>query len=129
MACAQVFGCDTAISIAAQSGNFELNVMLPLVADNLLQAIALLSGSCDALANQAIAGFTVNEPHITASLAQNPILVTALNSRIGYEQAARIAKQAYQQQRPILDVAAELTDISREELATLLDPQQLTNNV
>lgn len=129
MACAQVFGCDTAISIAAQSGNFELNVMLPLVADNLLQAIALLSGSCDALSKQAIAGFTVNEPHIAANLAQNPILVTALNSRIGYEQAARIAKQAYQQQRPILDVAAELTDISREELATLLDPQQLTNNV
>lgn len=125
MACAQVFGCDTAISIAAQSGNFELNVMLPLVADNLLHAIALLSGSCDALANQAIAGFTVNEPHIAASLAQNPILVTALNSRIGYEQAARIAKQAYQQQRPILDVAAEQTGIDREELANLLDPAHL----
>lgn len=126
MACAQVFGGDTAISIAAQSGNFELNVMLPLVADNLLEAINLLSGSCQALANQAINSFTVNEQNIAKSLAQNPILVTALNSRIGYDKAAAIAKQAYQQQRPILEVAAEQTDISREELAQLLDPAKLT---
>lgn len=126
MACAQVFGCDTAISIAAQSGNFELNVMLPLVADNLLEAISLLSGSCQALANQAINSFTVNEQNIAKSLAQNPILVTALNSRIGYDKAAAIAKLAYQQQRPILEVAAEQTDLSREELAQLLDPAKLT---
>jgi len=128
MACAQVFGCDTAISMAAQSGNFELNVMLPLVADNLLQAISLLSGSCLALADQAINSFTVNEQNIAKSLAQNPILVTALNSRIGYDKAAAIAKLAYQQQRPILEVAVEQTDLSREELAQLLDPANLTAN-
>lgn len=128
MASAQVFGCDTAISIAAQSGNFELNVMLPVVADNLLEAISLLSGSCIALATQAIAGFTVNEQNIAKSLAQNPILVTALNSRIGYDKAAAIAKLAYQQQRPILDVAAEQTELSKDELAQLLNPALLTGN-
>lgn len=128
MASAQVFGCDTAIGIAAQSGNFELNVMLPVVADNLLEAISLLSGSCTALATQAIAGFIVNEQNIAKSLAQNPILVTALNSRIGYDKAAAIAKLAYQQQRPVLEVAVEQTDISRDELAQLLDPAKLTGN-
>ncbi|MCF4008697.1 class II fumarate hydratase [Rheinheimera sp. UJ63] len=126
MASVQVFACDTAISMAAQSGNFELNVMLPLVADNLLEAISLLSGSCQALATQAIADFTVNEQHIAQTVAKNPILVTALNSKIGYDQAAAIAKQAYQQQRPIIDVAAELTELSRDELKELLDPKQLT---
>ncbi|WP_267867431.1 class II fumarate hydratase [Rheinheimera sp. UJ51] len=126
MASVQVFACDTAISMGAQSGNFELNVMLPLVADNLLEAISLLSGSCQALATQAIADFTVNEQHIAQTVAKNPILVTALNSKIGYDQAAAIAKQAYQQQRPIIDVAAELTELSRDELKELLDPKQLT---
>ncbi len=126
MASVQVFACDTAISMAAQSGNFELNVMLPLMADNLLEAINLLSGSCQALAKQAIADFTVNEAHIAQTVAKNPILVTALNSKIGYDQAAAIAKQAYQQQRPIIDVAAELTQLSKEELTTLLDPKRLT---
>ncbi|MDP4946055.1 lyase family protein [Alishewanella sp. SMS8] len=126
MASVQVFACDTAISMAAQSGNFELNVMLPLVADNVLEAISLLSGSCQALATQAIADFTVNEQHIAQTVAKNPILVTALNSKIGYDQAAAIAKQAYQQQRSIIDVAAELTELSRDELKELLDPKQLT---
>ena len=105
MACAQVIGHDTALTIAGQSGNFELNVMLPLVAFNLLDSISLLTGSCRELAQKAIKGLVIRGNNTAQVLAKNPILVTALNSIIGYEKAAAIAKQAYQQQRPALDVA------------------------
>ncbi|MBZ9612200.1 class II fumarate hydratase [Rheinheimera maricola] len=125
MACAQVIGNDSSITIAGQSGNFELNVMLPLIAYNLLQSISLLSNSCTALAEQAIAGFTVQEDNISKTLALNPILVTALNPLIGYTKAAAIAKQAFSEKRPVLDVALEHTSFSRSELEQLLDPARL----
>ena len=125
MICTQVFGNDTAISLAAQSGNFELNVMLPLIANNLLNSISLLAKATAALAQQAIAGFSINETRIKQTLARNPILVTALNPLIGYANAAAIAKQAYAEQRPIIDVALEHTNYSREELTQLLDPARL----
>jgi len=126
MACVQVTGLDTANSLAAQSGSFQLNVMLPLIADNLLTQIHLLAGSMTHLADRAIAGFTVNRVRLEETLARNPILVTALNAEIGYEAGARIAKMAYESGRPILDVAAEETGIERERLAALLDPMRLT---
>jgi len=125
MICAQVIGNDSSITIAGQSGNFELNVMLPLIAHNLLQSISLLANGCTALAEKVIADFSVNEQNVTKSLALNPILVTALNPLIGYAKAAKIAKQAYQQQRPVLEVALEHTDYSREQLEQLLDPATL----
>ncbi len=126
MACVQVTGLDAAINGAAQSGNFQLNVMLPLIADNLLTQIGLLAGSMNHLADRAIADSTVNRAHLEEALARNPILVTSLNAEIGYEAGARIAKLAYQTGRPILDVAAEQTGIERERLAGLLDPMRLT---
>ena len=125
MAATEVIGNDTTIAMAARSGNFQLNVMLPLIADKLLGSIALLAGACDATAS-AVAGFTVNHEHLQANLARNPILVTALNARIGYDAAAAIAKRAYSEQRPIIEVAEEDTDISRAELLSLLDPARLT---
>ncbi|MGO4998761.1 class II fumarate hydratase [Oceanisphaera sp. W20_SRM_FM3] len=125
MVAAQIIGLDTANTVAGQSGNFQLNVMLPLVANNLLTMTQLLSKSAPLLA-EAIGGFTVNQAHIDENLAKNPILVTALNPVIGYENAAKIAKQAYQEQRPILEVAQEHTDIPLEELRKLLDPAALT---
>ncbi len=125
MVCAQVIGNDTTITIAGQSGNFQLNVMLPLVAHNLLQSIEILSNVSVLLADKAISGFSVNEDNITSALARNPILVTALNSVIGYELGAKIAKTAYADGRAVLDVAVELTDLSREELEKLLDPEKL----
>ncbi len=128
MACAQVIGNDTTITVAGQSGNFELNVMLPLVGYNLLQSIELLSNSCTALADKAISGFTVNEANIGQSLDKNPILVTALNPVIGYDKAAEIAKQAYKEQRPVLEIALEHTDLSKEQLQELLNPARLTDN-
>ena len=126
MAAAQVIGNDTAITVAGQSGNFQLNVMLPVVAHNLLQSIELLANSARLMADAAIAGFSVNEAHIREALQRNPILVTALNPVIGYDKAAAIAKRAYRECRPIIDVAAEETDLSREVLESLLNASELT---
>jgi fumarate hydratase, class II len=126
MVCAQVIGNDATITIAGQSGNFQLNVMLPVVALNLLQSIEILANASRALADRAIAGFKVREDHIKQALDKNPILVTALNPVIGYEKGAATAKQAYKQGRPILDVALETTGLSRTELKSLLDPMALT---
>lgn len=125
MAAAQVIGNDACITVAGQSGNFQLNVMLPVIAYNLLQSIDLLSNASIALADKAIAGFTVDKAVMADSLARNPILVTALNPVVGYLAAAKIAKRAYAEQLPVLDVAVEMTDLSREDLAVLLDPGRL----
>jgi fumarate hydratase class II len=125
MAAAQVIGNDSAITIGGQSGNFQLNVMLPLIAHNLLQSIALLANSCTALTDHCIADFVVNTENIDANLAKNPILVTALNREIGYSKAAEIAKRAYREKRPILEIAQEMTDLPPEKLAQLLNPRKL----
>ena len=125
MASADVIGNDVSITVAAQSGNFQLNVMLPVIAYNLLKSINLLSGAMNVLSKNAISSFKVNKKNLEVSLSKNPILVTALNPIIGYEKAASIAKKAYKENRPIIDVAAEETDISKTKLAKLLDPSKL----
>ncbi|MGP9664607.1 class II fumarate hydratase [Halomonas sp. AOP22-C1-8] len=125
-ASAQVIGLDSAITVAGQSGNFQLNVMLPLVATNLLTAITLMSNTSRLLADRAIATFKVREDNLQVPLARNPILVTALNGVIGYNAAAAVAKKAYQAGRPIIDVAEEETDLDRKTLERLLDPSVLT---
>jgi fumarate hydratase, class II len=126
MVAAQVIGNDSTITIAGQSGNFQLNVMLPVIAHNLLQSIHLLASVARALADNAIAGFTVNKARLAEALDRNPILVTALNPVIGYERGAAIAKKAYAEGRPILEVAENMTDLPRAELERLLDPAELT---
>jgi len=126
MVAAHAMGLDLSISIAGQSGNFQLNVMLPLIAFDLLQSIELLGNATRALADLAIAGFIVNEDQLNKALSLNPVLVTALNERIGYDKGAAIAKQAYTQKRPIIDVAVEQTGLPRLELERLLDPRRLT---
>lgn len=126
MICAKVIGNDAAITLAGQSGNFQLNVMLPLIAHDLLQSIELLGKAARALGERAIAAMRYDEERIRAQLARNPILVTALNTIIGYEQGSKIAAQAYAQGRPILDVALEHVDMPREALERLLDPAALT---
>ncbi|MGC8732247.1 MAG: class II fumarate hydratase [Halothiobacillaceae bacterium] len=125
MACARVMGHDTAIGIAGASGNFELNVMLPLIADSLLDSIQLMSHACRAMADKAIAGMELNRPQLEAALARNPILVTALNPIIGYEKGAAIAKRAYAEGRTLLEVTLEETDLDEESLRRLLDPAAL----
>jgi len=124
MAAAEVVGNDATVALAARSGNFQLNVMLPLLADKLLDSVNLMVGACRAT-GRVVSGFTVNHEQVERVLARNPILVTALNTRIGYEAAAAIAKRAYAEGRPVLDVAAEDTDLSRTELAELMNPARL----
>lgn len=126
MVAAQVIGNDSTITVAAQSGAFQLNVMLPVITHNILQSIELLGNVTRVLADKAIAGFTVREERLQLALSRNPILVTALNPIIGYMKAAEIAKKAYQEARPVIDVAAELSGLSRDQLEHLLDPAQLT---
>lgn len=126
MVAAQVTGNDVTIAIGGQSGSFQLNVMLPVIAYNLLQSISLLAGACRLLAEKAIAGFEVNAERIARLVDSNPILVTALNPVIGYELGAQIAKTAYAQGRTLKDVASEMTDLSADELDELLDPRKLT---
>ena len=125
MVCAQVMGNDATIAVAGQSGNFQLNVMLPVVAHNLLQSIEILANACTCLADSAITGFTVNRIALERPLDRNPILVTALNRVIGYEKGAAVAKKAYAEGRPVKDVAREMTDLSDAELERLLDPAAL----
>jgi fumarate hydratase class II len=126
MVAAQVIGNDTTITIAGQSGNFQLNVMLPVVALNLLQSIALLTNAAHVLADAAIKGFTVSQQRLDEALERNPILVTALNPVIGYEKGAAVAKQAYKEGRAIREVAAEQTELGADQLRELLDPLELT---
>jgi fumarate hydratase class II len=125
MVCAQVIGHHTAITIAGQTGNFQLNVTLPLIAANLLESVQLLSNVARLLADSAIAGLTVREDNVRNALDRNPILVTALNPVIGYEKGAAIAKQAYKQNRPVMEVAIEVTGMTEAELKPLLDPAAL----
>ena len=126
MASADVIGNDVSITVAAQSGSFQLNVMLPVIAYNLLKSINLIAGSMKALSKNAIKTFKVNEKNLESSLSKNPILVTALNPIIGYSKAAAIAKKAYSEDRPIIEVAMEETDLTEAKLKKILDPLKLT---
>lgn len=125
MVCAQVMGYHTAVTVAGQTGNFQLNVTLPLIANNLLDGIQLLSNVTRLLADDCIAGLKVRGDRVQEALDRNPILVTALNPVIGYEKGAAIAKQAYKQNRPVLDVAREVTGLPEKTLRPLLDPAVL----
>ena len=126
MVCAQVMGAHVTVTIAAQSGSFQLNVMLPLIAHSLLQSIELLANAMRLLGERAIAGFRVRSERIDEALARNPILVTALNPVIGYAKGAEIAKRAYAEGRPLIDVAEEVSGLPRAQLIELLDPRALT---
>ncbi len=126
MVAAQIIGNDLAVTVGGQAGNFELNVMLPIIAHNILQSIEIAANACTALGDKAIKDFIVNTDHINEKLSLNPILITALNPIIGYELGAKIAKTAYKERRPVIDVALDMTDLSRKELEKLLDPAKLT---
>jgi fumarate hydratase class II len=127
MACAKVIGNDTTITIAGQGGNFQLNTMLPLIAHTLIESITLLSNSCNALTDKVIAGMQINKAHIDKNINKNPILATALNDKIGYDKSTKIAKQAYMENKTVLEVALAMTDIDETELKALLDPKRLTH--
>jgi fumarate hydratase class II len=123
---AQVIGNDATIALCNASGNFQLNVMLPIAAYNLLQSITLLGNVSKVLADKAIAGFEVKDEKMLELVDKNPIMVTVLNPIIGYEKGAALAKQAYKENRRLKDLALEQTDLSAEELETLLDAKEMT---
>jgi fumarate hydratase class II len=125
MVAAQVLGNDVTINLAGQSGNFELNVMLPVAAYNLQQSIELLATSCDNFAEQCIEGLRATERG-PATVEQGLMIGTALAPRIGYEAAANVAKEAAGSGRTIREVARELTDLTDAELDDLLDPAAMT---
>ncbi|MGF1669350.1 MAG: class II fumarate hydratase, partial [Balneolaceae bacterium] len=126
MVAAQVIGSDTTITIAGQSGNFELNVMLPVVAHNLLQSIQILANAVRNFADRSVSGIEVRKEHIEKTVGKNPVLVTALNPLIGYDKAAQIAKKAFAEDRSVLEVALEMTDLDENELKQALDPINMT---
>jgi fumarate hydratase class II len=126
MVCAQVMGNDLTVSVAGQSGNFELNVMLPVVAHNLLESIKLLANAANNLADRSVSRLTIREDVIADKVGKNPILVTALNPIIGYDLAAKIAKKAYAEGRALKEVAKEMTDLTDQDLDTALDPMKMT---
>jgi fumarate hydratase class II len=125
MVAAQVMGNDATITIAGQSGNFELNVMLPLIAYNLLQSIELLANAAENFTNQSVVGIQATErgPEVVET---GLMLATALAPEIGYDRAAEISKEAYKTGRTIREVAREKTDLSEEELDKLLDARKMT---
>jgi len=126
MVCAQVIGNDSVITVAGQSGNFELNVMLPVVAHNLLESINILANAVRNQADRSVAKLSVNKERIAEMVERNPVLVTALNPIIGYDKGSKIAKKAFKEGRPVKEVAREMTDLSDEELDEALDPIKMT---
>jgi fumarate hydratase, class II len=126
MVCAQVIGNDTTVNVGGMMGNFELNVMLPVVAHNVLESVRLLANASRNLADRSVSKIKVNVANVTDKLEKNPILVTALNPLIGYDLAAKIAKKAYAENRSLKDVAREMTELSDDELNKALDPIQMT---
>lgn len=126
MVCAQVIGNDATITVGGQSGNFELNVMLPVVAHNLLESIEILANSARNFADRSVKGLSARREVIEKMVGKNPILVTALNPLIGYDLAAKIAKKAFSENRAVMDVAREMTDLSDKELEKALNPMNMT---
>jgi fumarate hydratase class II len=125
MVSAQVIGNDTTITLAGGSGNFELNVMLPVLGYNLLQSIQLLANTADNFTDQLVVGLTATERG-PALVEQGLMLATALAPEVGYDRAAEISKRAYKEGKTIREVAREETDLSEEELDKLLDARKMT---
>ncbi len=126
MVAAQVFGNDVAITWGGALGDFQLNVMLPVMAHNLLQSITILGNAARVFADKALTDFTVNEDRIRELVGRNPILGTALNPIIGYDKAAEVVKKALKEGRTVKEVVVEMGLLSPEEADQVLDPRHLT---
>ena len=127
MAAARVIGNDASITVAAQSGNFQLNTMLPLAAADLLNSGELIGRASRSLASRAIATMTVLVENLEGPLLKNPVLVTSLTPYIGYMKAAEIAKIARQEGRPVIEIVRRETDLDDRLVDKLLDPRYLAD--
>jgi fumarate hydratase class II len=124
--CVQVVGNDTAIALAGASGNFELNVYKPVIIYNLLQSVRLLTDGCRSFGDNCVAGITANEAIIERHVRNSLMLVTALNTRIGYDKAARIAKKAHAEGTTLKEAAVSLGFLSAEEFDKVVVPEKMT---
>ncbi|MEE8437480.1 MAG: class II fumarate hydratase [Candidatus Neomarinimicrobiota bacterium] len=125
MVCAQVMGNDLTISLSGASGNFELNVFRPVIAYNILQSIQLLSDVCDSFLVHALDGLKANEERIHDNLYNSLMLVTALNPHIGYDKAAKVAKQAFEQGKSLRETISDLGYMSSSEFDELVKPEKM----
>jgi fumarate hydratase, class II len=123
---AQVVGNDATVTWAAANGNFELNVMMPVLAQNLLQSIGLLAAAASGLRQRCVTGITANEDRATELVERNAIVVTALNPHIGYDNGALVAKEALATGRSVREVVLERGFLSEEELDAVLDLRRMT---
>ena len=123
---AQVIGNDAALTWGGANGNFQLNVMMPLIAHNLLESIGLLANAAAVLRERCIAGIKADTDRIRSLVEDNLVVVTALNPRIGYDQGARVAKQAYATGQTIRQVVLELGLMEADELDQVLDLKKMT---
>ncbi len=122
MVCAQVMGNHMTVTVAGSNGHFELNVFKPVMIYNVLQSIRLLADSCVSFTNNCVVGIEANEANITAKMQQSLMLVTALNPHIGYDNAAKIAKKAYQDGSTLKETAIELGLLTAEQFDEWVDP-------
>ena len=123
---AQVVGNDATVTWAAANGNFELNVMMPVLVQNLLQSIELLAAAASGLRNRCVAGITANEERASELVERNVIVVTALNPHIGYDNGALVAKEALATGRSVRDVVLDRGLLSEDELDAVLDLRRMT---
>jgi fumarate hydratase class II len=125
MVCAQVFGNDVTINFAGASGNFELNVFMPVIAFNILQSIRLISDACESFADNCVAGITANEANIKKHLENSLMLVTALNPHIGYDNAAKVAKKAHKENKTLKEAVVELGLLTAEKFDEVVRPEKM----
>ncbi len=123
--CAQVIGNDTAITIGGMSGNFELNVMMPMIAHNLLQSITCLAGAVSIFEEKCVRGIKANEAKINEMIERGLMLSTSLVPAVGYDKVAEIAKKAFAENKTIREVASSIADLSDAQLDELLDPKKM----
>jgi fumarate hydratase class II len=123
--CVQVIGNDAAIALGGLSGNFELNVMMPVMAYNVLQSIALLGHAVSNFSKRCLQGIKADRERCHEMIEKSLALVTALTPKIGYDRAARLAKRAYDQRKTIRQVVREENILSEEELSRILDPRSM----
>jgi len=126
MACAQVIGNDTVITLSNAMGDFQLNVMLPVIAHNIIESVTILANASRLFAEKAIKGFEVNAEHVLELVQRNPIIATVLNPIIGYDKAAEVVKRALKEKKTVKQVAVEMGYLSKEEADRILDPGIMT---
>ncbi|HPO30927.1 MAG TPA: class II fumarate hydratase, partial [Candidatus Hydrogenedentes bacterium] len=122
---AQVLGNDVTVNIAGASGNFELNVFKPVIIYNFLQSVRLLADACDSFREHCVVGIEPNLERIQLHLRNSLMLVTALNRRVGYDNAAKIAKAAHQNGTTLREEAVRLGLLTAEEFDAIVDPAKM----